>query len=354
MRIAIDAMGGDNAPDEIIAGAIQAIDVLRPDDQLILVGPVDRIKTHLQQLGFNADRLAVIDAPEIITMDEAPIESLRKKVKSSIAVLAKLAKRGQADAVISAGNTGACVAAFQMRMRNLPGVNRPGIAVVFPTFEGPVVVCDVGANIACKPINLYQYGIMASIYSKHLLQVKNPRIGLMSIGQEDAKGNEIVKKARELIRADSNLNFIGNIEGRDILRGVCDVAVCDGFVGNVILKLTEGLVDGLFKAIKHELLAEKLRLAMKFKPVMTRIYKKYDYNEYGGAPVLGVNGTAVICHGASTAKTIRNAILASKNFHIQKINEKIIEHLSACRFSDKQQNHRPEMPQLRTADEKTE
>jgi len=354
MRIAIDAMGGDNAPDEIIAGTIESIQALAPDDRLILVGPADRINAQLENHEFDADRVTVADAPEVIGMDEMPIESLRKKVKSSIAVLAKLAKRGQADAVISAGNTGACVAAFQMRMRNLPGVNRPGIAVVFPTFEGPVVVCDVGANIACKPINLYQYGIMASVYSKHILQVQNPRIGLMSIGQEDAKGNEVVKKARELIRSDSNINFIGNIEGRDILRGVCDVAVCDGFVGNVILKLTEGLVDGLFKAIKHELLAEKLRLAMKFKPVMTRIYKKYDYNEYGGAPLLGVNGTAVICHGASTAETFTNAILASKNFHTKKINHKIVEHLSGCRFSAKEQNHGPETPQLRTVDERTE
>ncbi|MHC4186025.1 MAG: hypothetical protein ACYSR4_08845, partial [Planctomycetota bacterium] len=197
-------------------------------------------------------------------------------------VMAKLAKRDQADAVISAGNTGACVVAFQMRMRNLPGVNRPGVAVVFPTFEGPVTICDVGANIACKPINLYQYAAMACMYSRHLLHIDDPRVGLMSIGQEDAKGNEIVKKARAFMKSDPNMNFVGNIEGRDIFKGVCDVAVCDGFVGNVVLKLTEGLVAGLFKAIKHELMAEKIRLAMKFKPIMTRIYKKYDYNEYGG------------------------------------------------------------------------
>jgi glycerol-3-phosphate acyltransferase PlsX len=239
-----------------------------------------------------------------------------------------LAKRGQADAVVSAGNTGACVAAFQMRMRNLPGVNRPGIAVVFPTFKGPVAICDVGANIACKPMNLYQYGIMTSVYSKHLLKIENPRVGLMSIGAEDAKGNEVVKKTRELLKNDSNINFIGNIEGRDIFEGTCDVAVCEGFVGNVILKLTEGLVDGLFKAIKNELMEEKLRLVMKFKPVMKRIYKKYDYNTYGGALLLGVNGTAVICHGSSRSYTIKNAILASKNFYTEKVNEKIIEYLS--------------------------
>jgi len=334
MRIAIDAMGGDNAPDEIIAGALESIELLGENDELILVGPRERIEPQLPSLKSREGAISVVDAPDVIRMDEAPIESLRKKPKSSIAVITKMAKRGQADAVISAGNTGAYVAACQMRMRNLPGVNRPGIAVVFPTFEGPVTICDVGANIACKPINLYQYAVMAGMYSKHLLGIKNPRVGLMSIGAEDAKGNEIVKKARELMKSDGEMNFIGNIEGRDIFKGVCDVAVCDGFVGNVILKLTEGLVDGLFKAIKHELLQEKLRLAMKFKPVMTRIYSKYDYNEYGGAPLLGVNGTALICHGASQSRTIKNAVLTSKKYHTKKINEKIIEYLAGTSSCD--------------------
>ena len=337
MRIAIDAMGGDNAPDEIVAGALESIELLAEDDELILVGPAEAIEPQLPSLKSRKGAISVVHAPDVIGMDEPPIGSLRKKPKSSIATIAKLAKRGQADAVISAGNTGACVAAFQMRMRNLPGVNRPGIAVVFPTFEGPVTICDVGANIACKPIHLYQYAVMASIYSKHLLGIENPRAGLMSIGAEDAKGNEVVKKARELMKADTNMNFVGNIEGRDIFRGVCDVAICEGFVGNVILKLTEGLVDGLFKAIKHELMEEKLRLAMKFKPVMTRIYKKYDYNEYGGALLLGVNGTAVICHGSSRSRTIKNAILASKTYYTKRINDKITEYLSQTPFDDQLQ-----------------
>jgi len=328
MRIAIDAMGGDNAPDEIIAGALESIEFLAEDDQLILVGPEDVIEPRLPSPKSRGSAIAVVHAPDVIAMDEPPVESLRKKPRSSIAVVAKLAKLGEADAVISAGNTGACVAAFQMRLRTLPGVNRPGIAVVFPTFEGPVTICDVGANIACKPINLYQYAVMAGTYAKNLLRIENPRVGLMSIGQEDAKGNEVVKKAREMIKSDSKLNFVGNIEGRDIFRGVCDVAVCDGFVGNVMLKLAEGLVDGLFKAIKHELLEEKLRLAMKFKPVMTRIYKKYDYNEYGGAPLLGINGTALICHGSSKARTIKNAILAAKKCTAERVNDKIAEYLS--------------------------
>ncbi len=354
MRIAIDAMGGDNAPDEIISGVLESIELLSENDELILVGPKDLIEPQLPSQESREGTISVVNAPEVIGMDEAPIESLRRKIKSSIAVVAKLAKRGQADAVISAGNTGACVAAFQMRMRNLPGVNRPGIAVVFPTFEGPVTICDVGANIACKPINLYQYGIMAGMYSKYLLGIENPRVGLMSIGQEDAKGNEVVKKAREFMKSDSNMNFVGNIEGRDIFKGVCDVAVCDGFVGNVILKLTEGLVDGLFKAIKHELLAEKLRLAMKFRPVMMRIYNKYDYNEYGGALLLGINGTAIICHGSSRSRTIRNAVLASKKYHTKKVNEKIIEYLSGTSFSDKSQDEDSQILTVRTSDEQTD
>jgi glycerol-3-phosphate acyltransferase PlsX len=338
MRIAIDAMGGDNAPDEIIAGAIESIGKLEAGDELILVGPAELIASKLREFKAPAGTISVEEAPDVIDMDEPPIDSLRKKPRSSIGVLAKLAKHGRADAAISAGNTGACVAAFQMRMRNLPGVNRPGIAVVFPTFEGPVTICDVGANIACKPINLYQYAVMASMYSKYLLGIEQPRVGLMSIGEEEAKGNEIVKKAKDLIRADKKMNFVGNIEGRDIFRDKCDVAVCDGFVGNVVLKLTEGLVEGLFKAIKGELMQEKLRLAMKFKPVMMRIYQKYDYNEYGGAPLLGVNGTGVICHGASTAKTICNAIVRSKEYHRNKINDKIIEYLekSSIRAADEQ------------------
>jgi glycerol-3-phosphate acyltransferase PlsX len=328
MRIAIDAMGGDNAPGDIIEGALESIELLDDNDEMIIVGPQDIIEPQLPSKTSRKGAISIVDAPQVIDMDEPPVESLRKKRKSSIAVIAKMAKQHQADAVISAGNTGACVAAFQMGMRNLPGVNRPGIAVVFPTFKGPVTICDVGANIACKPINLYQYGAMAKIYSKNLHGIENPRVGLMSIGQEDAKRNEIVKKALELMRSDPKMNFVGNIEGRDIFKGVCDIAVCDGFVGNVVLKLTEGLVDGLFKAIRHELSTEKLRLAMKFKPVIKRIYKKYDYNEYGGALLLGINGTAVICHGSSKSRTIKNAILASKSFYTEKINDKIVEYLS--------------------------
>jgi glycerol-3-phosphate acyltransferase PlsX len=331
MRIAIDAMGGDFAPDEILAGALESIEKLDKDDILILVGPAAIIESKVgaKNLSKYANVLKIVEAPEIIEMDESPIDALRKKRKSSISVMVKLAADGEADAVLSAGNTGACVAGCQMRMRNIEGVNRPGIACVFPTFEGPVTMCDVGANIACKPINFYQYAIMASMYSENLLGIKNPRVGIMSIGEEEAKGNEIVKKARELIKSDPKINFIGNIEGRDIFKGKCDVAICDGFVGNVILKLTEGLVDGLFKVIKHEIKQQSWLLALRFKSVMMKMYQKYDYHEYGGALLLGVNGTSIICHGSSKARTIKNAIMAAKKFHNMGINEKIKEYLAA-------------------------
>ncbi len=328
MRIAVDARGGDHAPDESIAGAVEALGQIDTDDSILLVGPQSLLEQKLAAVTYDKERLSIVDAPDVIGMDEKPVDSLRKKPRSSIGVLAKLAKLGQADAVISAGNTGACVAAFQMRMRTLPGVNRPGIAVVFPSPSGPVTICDVGANIACKPVNLYQYGLMASIYSHSFLGIEAPRIGMMSIGEEDAKGNEVVKKAADLIRSDPRLQFIGNIEGRDIFRGVCDVVVCEGFVGNVVLKLTEGAVDSLFRAIKQELMQEQPQLALMFKPIIMRVYQKHDYNEYGGAPLLGVDGTALICHGASKARTIRNAVRTAKTCYTQKINEKIMECLS--------------------------
>ena len=338
MRIAVDAMGGDNAPGEIVAGAVESLDLLNAEDTVWLFGPEEVVREELKRVKCKSDKIQVIDAPDIVGMSDSPVDSLKNKRKSSISLMAKMAGKNEVDAVISAGNTGACVAANQLRMRTLPSVHRPGISVVFPTFEGPVTVCDVGANIYCKPINLYQYAVMASMQSKYVLGIENPRIGIMSIGEEDAKGNETVKKARMMIKSDPNLNFIGNIEGRDIVGGVCDVVVCDGFVGNVILKMTEGLVDGLFKAIKHELMQEKIRLAMKFKPVMQRIYKKYDYNEYGGAPLLGINGTALICHGSSKSRTIKNAVLASKSYYNCKINDKIVEYLSntSIRTSDEQ------------------
>ena len=328
MRIAVDAMGGDHAPKEIIKGVLEASKLLDADDEVILIGVRESIESQLASAGAGTNSIRIVHAPEIIGMDEPPVESLRRKRKSSIAVMARMASHNEADAVVSAGNTGACVAGCQIRMRNLEGVNRPGIAVVLPTLGGPVTMSDVGANVACKPINLYQYAVMACVYSKQMLGIENPRVGLMSIGEEDAKGNELVKRTRELLKSDPRLNFIGNLEGHDIFDGVCDVAICEGFMGNVILKVTEGLVAMLFKAIGYELMEESPRFANQFKPLIAQIYKKYDFHEYGGALLLGVNGTAVICHGSSKSRTIKNAILVSKKFHTKKINDQIVRYLS--------------------------
>ncbi len=328
MRIAIDAMGGDNAPGEIIKGVLEASNILGTDDELTLVGDESVIRAHLSELEAEDSSIIIVHAPEAIGMDEKPVESLRKKKKSSIAIMAKMASKGLTDALISAGNTGACVAAGQLRMRNLPGVNRPGISAILPTFGGPVAMCDIGANVSCKPINLYQYAVMSSIYVKQLSGIENPRVGLLGIGVEAGKGNELVKKTREMIESDPNLNFIGFIEGRDILNGSCDVAICEGFVGNIAIKLIEGLVDGLFGAITKELVKEDKELAIKFKPVMKKIYGKYDYHEFGGALLIGLNGSSMICHGSSKGRTIKNAILASKELYTHKLNDKIVEYLS--------------------------
>ena len=338
MRIALDAMGGDNAPDEIIEGAIEAAPLLDKDDKLILIGPENLIKEKLSSHKADKYNFQIVDAPQVIAMDEKPVDALRNKRKSSIAIMAKMAAQGKADAVISAGNTGACVAACQLRMRNLPGVLRPGISVVFPTAKGPVTICDVGANINCKPINLYQYAVMASLYSKHVLGIENPTVGLMNIGQEDSKGNETIKKAREMLQSDNKLKFIGNVESKDIFNGKCNVVITDGYVGNVVLKLAEALVGFLFKSIKTELIENHKLLAMAFGPVMKKIHKKYDYHEYGGAPLLGVNGNMIICHGSSKAKTIKNAILATITYNKKHINEQIVDYLehSSIRSYDDQ------------------
>jgi glycerol-3-phosphate acyltransferase PlsX len=283
---------------------------------------------NLKNLGAPAGTFRIFHAPDTIGMDESPVEALRRKPKSSIAMMAHAASHRQVDAVLSAGNTGACVAACQLRMRNLKGVLRPGIAVVFPTLSGPVTICDVGANIACKPIHLYQYAVMSSIYSSKMLNIKNPRVGLMNIGEEDAKGNELVKKTRELLKSDPKINYIGNLEGRDIFQGKCDVVVCEGFLGNVVLKMTESLVDMIFTAIGSEMKSQNLLMAWWFKKIAKDVLKKYDYHEYGGALLLGVNGVSVICHGSSKARTIKNAILACKKYADKQINETIVERLS--------------------------
>ena len=324
MRLAVDAMGGDNAPREIVAGALASLDALE-DDELVLVGDEAVVKDLLGDSGRWQSKISIVHAEEVVGMDEAPVDALRRKRRSSIAVMAKLGASKEVDAVISAGNTGACVAACQMRMRLLSGVQRPGILVVFPTFEGPLTVCDVGANIAPKPGHLYQYALMSSIYARELVGVAHPKVGLISIGQEDAKGNELIKKANALLRDDERIDFVGNVESREFLKRPADVVICDGFVGNVILKLTEGLAEGLFKAIMNEIGRQKPEMVEHFRPVVESLYAQHDYNEYGGAPLLGVDGTCIICHGSSDARAIKNAIIRARQQVRTGINNKIVD-----------------------------
>ena len=321
-------MGGDYAPAEILKGCWQAAELLDANDVVYLVGDEKVVAEGLAQSGLTDAQKAIfkpVATTQVIEMDDSPVEAIRSKPDSSIAVMCKLCAKGDADVVISAGNTGACVAASQLRMRLLPGVSRPGIAIIVPTFHGPVVLCDVGANIQPKPKHLLQYGIMSSAYATAVCGVENPRVGLLSIGEEDTKGTQTVKDARKLMRDEPQINFVGNVEGRDIFKGVVDVVVCDGFSGNIVLKLAEGMAEGLFQMIIAELQENAPDLLVQFQPVMKTLLKKHDWQEYGGAPLLGVGGYSLICHGRSKAKAIKNAIRVGKQLWLAKVNEHIIE-----------------------------
>ena len=333
MRIAIDVMGGDHAPDAILAGALDAVDLLKSGDQLVLVGdgPVIREGLSVRKLD-NDPRIEVVETTQIVEMAEPPVQALRNKPDSSLVRMAELGSKKagdkRCDVVISAGNTGACVAAAQMAMRRLPGVHRPGVAVPLPTFFGPIVLCDVGANPEPRPTHLHQYAHMAGVYAHRVLGVKEPRVALMSIGGEEGKGNALTRETHKLMKADSSLNYVGYIEGRELFANKADVVATEGFTGNVVIKLAEGLAAGLFKTIAREIFEEDPSLATKFDPVVKRIYKKHDYHEFGGAPLLGANGVCMICHGSSEARTITASVKAAINYMKHQVNEGIIEALS--------------------------
>lgn len=328
MRAAVDCMGGDKAPAAILQGCWDAASLLSGTDQVILIGLEEVVVPALAQAPIPSDKrkhYSTVIASQVIEMDDSPVEAIRTKPDSSIGVMCKMVSRGEADVAISAGNTGACVAAAQLRMRTLPGVSRPGISVVFPTFHGPVTICDVGANIAPKPIHLHHYAIMASAYARAIHGIDSPRVGLMSIGEEDAKGTAIVKETRKLLRDESQINFVGNVEGGDLFKGVCDVVVCDGFVGNIVLKLAESLAEALFQTIALGVQEADPETFDKLKSIMKGIYARHDWQETGGAPLLGVDGYCLICHGRSEARAIRNAIRVAKQIFESKINHDIVE-----------------------------
>jgi glycerol-3-phosphate acyltransferase PlsX len=325
-------MGGDKAPVAILKGCWEAAPLLDSNDIIYLVGSEALSREGLAASELTAEqksRYKIIATTQVVAMDDSPVEAIRGKPDSSISVMCKMAAKGEADVVISAGNTGACVAAAQLRMRTLPGVSRPGIAVILPTFHGPVVICDVGANITPKPRHLHQYAIMASAYAQAACNIEKPRVGLLSIGEEDAKGTTVVKDARKLMREEPLINFVGNVEGRDLFKGVIDVVVCDGFVGNTILKFTEGLSEGLFQQIVAELQTSSPHLLEPFKPILKKIQHAHDWQEYGGAPLLGVGGYCMICHGRSDGRAIKNAIRVGKQLLASGVNEKIVAQIAA-------------------------
>lgn len=333
MRIAIDVMGGDHAPDAILEGSIDALDLLDDDDRLVLIGDEPVIREILSERGKADDpRIEIEATTQVIGMAEQPVAALRDKPDSSINRMAALGRKRagaeRVDIMISAGNTGACVAAAQMSMRRLPGVHRPGIAVTMPTFFGPIVLCDVGANPVPRSTHLHQYAHMAGVFAERVIGIDNPRTALMSIGGEEGKGTPLVVETNKLMKADPNLNYVGYCEGRDLFNGAADVIVCEGFTGNVVLKLAEGLAAGLFRTIAHEIFEEDPDLAMRFEPVVKKIYAKHDYHELGGAPLLGVNGISIICHGSSEARTITAAIREALKYARHHVNEGIVEALA--------------------------
>jgi len=326
-------MGGDHAPDAILKGCVMALDELPEGDTLVLVGQGGLLRELLDERGIKAGdpRIEVEDAPQVIEMGDSAAKAVRAKTDSSIVRMHQMgsARHPRAcDGVLSAGNTGACVAAAMLHMRRMPHVLRPGIAVTVPAFHGPVVLTDAGANPEPKAEHLWQYGIMADQLCRRVLGNPNPRVAVMNIGSEEGKGTGIIKETRDLLKATPGINYIGYIEGRDFFEGAADVVVTDGLVGNTLLKAAEGMAKALFKAIAAEILAHDPALVLKFEPVIKAIYAKNDYHEYGGAPLLGVNGACFIAHGSSEARTIRAAIRNCRAFVNAGVNDAIVARLA--------------------------
>ncbi|HLA39739.1 MAG TPA: phosphate acyltransferase PlsX [Candidatus Glassbacteria bacterium] len=327
MRIALDVMGGDHTPAVPIKGAVDALEELESDFELLLVGDEERIRGHLERHSDrDLSRLQIVHAPEVVEMGESPTVALRKKKLSSIAIGVELNARQQADAFISAGNTGAVMAASLRGLGRIGGISRPGICSVFPTTRSSCVVVDVGANVDSKPIHLLHFALMGSIYSEKVLGTKKPRVGLLNVGEEPSKGDELTVATHKLL-AKSALNFIGNVEGRDIFDGAADVVVCDGFVGNVILKLSERVLSLLVTHLKNQVKASPMA-ALGFvllKKTFEDMKQTFDYAEYGGAPLLGIDGITIICHGGSPPRAFRNAIKCARLAVLNNINQKISE-----------------------------
>ena len=328
--IAVDAMGGDLGPSVVVPGAIEA--ARQTGAKILLVGNEATLDGELNRLSPSGVDLEIVHAPEVAGMNEKPSDILRRKKNASIQVACRLVRDGAAQGVVSAGHSGASVACGMFIMGRIPGVERPALASLLPTEKEPVVLLDVGATVDCKPYNIFQFGLMGDAFARDILNKEAPRVGLLSIGEEEGKGNSQVKEAYELFKMAQNLNFSGNIEGRDLFTGDVDVAVCDGFVGNVALKLSEGLGLSLSRVLKRELLSSgflpKLG-SLLAKSAFRRFAKVVDYAEYGGAPLLGLQNISIVCHGRSNAKAICNATRMATLFVEKETNKRLMETICA-------------------------
>ncbi|MFA5204197.1 MAG: phosphate acyltransferase PlsX [Lentisphaeria bacterium] len=336
LPIAVDVMGGDFGPRPLVEGVGQALDLLPDAGPLLLVGDEAQVRAELTRLGKAGDpRLSVVHADAVMEMDDPATAALRGKAKASITVAVDLVKKGLASAVVSAGHTGASVAASVVKLRMLPGIDRPGIATVFPTATGRFVLLDAGANVDAKPEHLVHYAVMGDMYARHILGVDKPRVGLLSVGTENEKGNELTKAAFKLLQAVPHIQFIGNVEGHDLFEGHVDVVVCDGFVGNVVLKTSESLAKAIAHILKDKLSKTVIRKlgALLSSGAYRELKQVGDYAEYGGAPLLGVNGVVIIGHGSSSPKAMRNAIRVAREFITHDVNAKIIREIEGLRLS---------------------
>jgi phosphate acyltransferase len=326
MKIALDAMGGDFGPPNLVGGAVLALREYRRIGKLFLVGDSNQIEAELKKHRCNDSRVEIVYASQVVDMSDRAVEAVRRKKDSSISRAVDLVKHGQADAIVSAGHTGAAVAASKIKLRTLPGIDRPGIAAILPTETNVFVLIDAGANIDARPEHLFQYAIMGSVYSRHVLGYAKPSIGLVSLGEEDVKGTELTKEVFKMLRATS-LNFRGNIEGRHLFENPVEVVVTDGFVGNVILKTSESIAVAIFTWLKNELKRNPKRAvgAALAKDAFRTIHRKTNYEEYGGSPLLGLNGICIIAHGASTPLAIKNALRVAVESVEHQVNPHIIE-----------------------------
>jgi phosphate acyltransferase len=326
MKIALDAMGGDFGPPNLVGGAVLALREYRHIGKLFLVGDAKRIEAELKKHRCNDSRVEIVHASQVVDMSDRAVEAVRRKKDSSVSRAVDLVKHGQADAIVSAGHTGAAVAASKIKLRTLPGIDRPGIAAILPTETNVFVLIDAGANIDARPEHLFQYAIMGSVYSRHVLGYPKPSVGLISLGEEDVKGNEMTKEVFKMLKK-SSLNFVGNIEGRHLFEDPVEVVVCDGFVGNVILKTCESISVAIFTWLKHELMRSTKRKVGAFlaKNAFEEIKDKTNYEEYGGSPLLGVDGICIIAHGASTPLAIKNALRVAAESIEHQVNPHIIE-----------------------------